>query len=296
MAKGESTKPVRANDLDCTEMIPTWLARAPKLIVAGTVEPVTLPAGGMHFHSSYEFMLPLDQFTTRLVGSAGVAALPMAANLVFPFNSNQPHGPGDDAISVRFQAIMVDPTTLNDIAESLGAKAAVEFVNESRAVDGDVRILMHLFTEEAKARQTGSELILDSLSTQMIVRLLRGLESNMPGSVAPRPRIDRKGIAKAAEFLRSNYAREYSLDDLARVAEMSPYHFIRVFKAQTGKAPHEYLVDVKIDRACELLRQNECSITEICFGCGFTNPSHFATVFKRKIGVSPSQYRRMTSH
>ncbi len=74
---------------------------------------------------------------------------------------------------------------------------------------------------------------------------------------------------------------------------MSPYHFIRIFKNETGKTPYEYLVDIKIEKACSLLRRSNLSVTEICFLCGFNSSSHFSTVFKQKIGVSPSMYRQL---
>jgi len=50
-------------------------------------------------------------------------------------------------------------------------------------------------------------------------------------------------------------------------------------------------MEVKIEKAAELLRDKTLSVTEVCYTCGFTNPSHFSTVFKRKMGVTPSKYQ-----
>ncbi len=100
------------------------------------------------------------------------------------------------------------------------------------------------------------------------------------------------GINKAIEFLKENYTGDYSLDDVARVASFSPFHFIRVFKAYTGKTPYRYLLDFKIEKAREML-ESECrSVTDICFSCGFNSLSHFTSVFKKKVGAAPSEYRR----
>lgn len=89
-----------------------------------------------------------------------------------------------------------------------------------------------------------------------------------------------------------NYTKEYSLEEVAQLANLSPYYFIKVFKTQTGKTPYDFLVDIKINKACTLLKTSSNTITEICEYCGFSNSSHFTNVFKRKMGVSPSEYRK----
>lgn len=100
------------------------------------------------------------------------------------------------------------------------------------------------------------------------------------------------GINRVIVFLMEHYQENYSLQDIARIANLSPYHFIRIFKAQTGKTPYEYLLDIKIDKAKTMLKDAALNITEISYLCGFNNLNHFGKVFKRKVGVSPSAYRK----
>jgi len=76
------------------------------------------------------------------------------------------------------------------------------------------------------------------------------------------------------------------------MANFSPYHFIRVFKSETGTTPYDYLLNSKIEKAKKILEEEEKPITEVCFLCGFFNPSHFSTTFKKKVGISPYKYRR----
>lgn len=104
-------------------------------------------------------------------------------------------------------------------------------------------------------------------------------------------RVEKENINRAVEYLCENFNREYHLTDVVRVANLSPYHFTRVFKAQTGKTPGDYLLDIRVEKAREMLRTTDQTITEICFQCGFRNLSHFATVFKKKMSVSSSEYR-----
>ncbi|MFZ5642647.1 MAG: helix-turn-helix domain-containing protein [Bacillota bacterium] len=80
------------------------------------------------------------------------------------------------------------------------------------------------------------------------------------------------------------------------MANLSSYYFIRVFKAQMGKTPYEYLLDIKMEKAREMLKQRNHTITEICYECGFNSISHFTTAFKRKVGVTPTYYRKSALH
>lgn len=101
-------------------------------------------------------------------------------------------------------------------------------------------------------------------------------------------------INRVIDFFQENYSRQYSLDEVARLANFSPYYFIRIFKEYTGKSPYEFLLDIKLNEACRLLKEKNKSITEITHLCGFGNSSHFSTLFKRKVGVSPSEYRKQS--
>lgn len=89
-----------------------------------------------------------------------------------------------------------------------------------------------------------------------------------------------------------NYTGNYSLQEVSRVANLSPYHFIRVFRAETGKTPYDFLLDVKIEKSKEMLKSVSKTVTDACFGCGFNNISHFTVAFKKRVGVTPSDYRK----
>ena len=106
-----------------------------------------------------------------------------------------------------------------------------------------------------------------------------------------RPRTHRPGIERVIDLINESYTTNLSLEEMARVANLSPFHFIRVFKTETGKTPYEYLIDVKIDRACHLLKNKRDSVTEVAYQSGFSNPSHFSKVFKSRMGVSPNRYQ-----
>jgi len=104
-----------------------------------------------------------------------------------------------------------------------------------------------------------------------------------------------KNINQSIKYLKENYQKDFCLEDVAKAANLSPYHFIRVFKSQTGKTPYEFLMDLKLQKAKEMLLDSTKTITEICSELGFSSPSHFAAVFSKNVGETPKAYRKKYS-
>ena len=79
---------------------------------------------------------------------------------------------------------------------------------------------------------------------------------------------------------------------LAEQVGLSPFHFIRTFKKETGFTPHEYLVRTRIDMAKYLLKNTGMPVKDICFATGFSSESVFCSAFKKSVGMSPKAYKR----
>ena len=100
-------------------------------------------------------------------------------------------------------------------------------------------------------------------------------------------------IARAVEYMRENLRSPLTLADIAGEAGLSPYHFLRLFKAATGQTPVRYVVDLRVALARRHLERSGMPVSEIAHLCGFASGAHFSTVFSRRVGMSPSAYRSM---
>ena len=103
-------------------------------------------------------------------------------------------------------------------------------------------------------------------------------------------------LARVVEYIRNHLDQPLAVSALCRLAEMSQSHFSKLFKRSTGLAPHQFVLQERINRSKELLRQGNTKIVEIALGVGFENQAHFTTVFGNFVGMTPRQFQRSSGH
>lgn len=96
-------------------------------------------------------------------------------------------------------------------------------------------------------------------------------------------------------YILNHFSKEIKLEELARVANMTPTSLCRYFKHSTQKPLSAFINEVRIGYACKLLIDDKLSISEVCFRCGYNNLSYFNRQFKKIIGISPSKYQNRIS-
>ena len=109
-----------------------------------------------------------------------------------------------------------------------------------------------------------------------------------PEGVKPQVRL----IDEALKWLQTHSAEKVTLGQLTAFMGYGPSRFCELFKARTGLPPLEWLTRHRIDRACELLKDDNLTIVEIARRVGFDDPSFFGRVFRKRIGLTPGEYRR----
>ena len=115
-------------------------------------------------------------------------------------------------------------------------------------------------------------------------------------SSSPFARIDThsesRRVQNIQQYINENYKQDIRLPVLAQMAGMSAVAFSRFFKARTGTSLSDYIIDVRLGHASQMLVQTGTPVADICFECGFNNLSNFNRIFKKKKGCSPQEYRK----
>lgn len=95
----------------------------------------------------------------------------------------------------------------------------------------------------------------------------------------------------AKEYIKTNYSKALSLDEVSYYVNISPYYFSKIFKEGTGENFIEYLTNIRIEKAKELLNTTDYSMKEICVIVGYSDPNYFSRSFKKNVGVTPTEYK-----
>jgi YesN/AraC family two-component response regulator len=101
-------------------------------------------------------------------------------------------------------------------------------------------------------------------------------------------------LADVYKHITTNYHNDISLDEIAKIANLSPTAFCRLFKQRTNRHFVEYLNEVRISNACKFLHETSLNVSEIAFQCGYKTLSNFNKIFKKTTGLAPKEYRQKT--
>ncbi len=156
-----------------------------------------------------------------------------------------------------------------------------------------VRLGTDLLTE-VREPGMGGHLFAETLAQQAAILIRRRFVSG-PDTLPPgiRPQAA-QGIRRAKAFMRQELGRDLSLEELARVAGLSRFHFIREFRRATGESPHRYLMKLRVLRAEDLLRTKgrTLSLAQVAAETGFFDQSHLTRHFRRALGTTPAALLR----
>ncbi len=176
--------------------------------------------------------------------------------------------------------------------ELLGPQStAVALRDVSGAQDDTVRWLMKKLSHELIEERQPSLLYVRGLAQALAVHLVRHYRDRQD-VVRRSNALPAYKLRRVIEAMDGQLADDFSLAQLARTAELSEYHFSRMFKRATGLSPSQYFIGLRMARARRLLIETQRSIIDIGLEVGYSSPSHFSQVFRREVGVTPSAYRQ----
>lgn len=157
----------------------------------------------------------------------------------------------------------------------------------------EVENLLNEVLSEYQERKPGFLLVIKSLLLKLLVMVgrefTREIENSESRSVFDR---HRDSIFGAIRYLDEHYNENLSVEEVAKKFMLSQSYFSYLFKSITSKTFTEYVNDIRISKAMELLRNTDERVLDICYEVGFRNVNHFNRLFRHKTGVSPLMYRK----
>jgi AraC-like DNA-binding protein len=254
--------------------------------------------GGIwHFHPEFELVLNLTSCGTRIIGDNvelfdRYTMTIVSGNLPHSWN----HYRQDDgvlenhSIVLHFRSESLGDALLSQ-HEMRGLRDLLTDAERGLAFsEADARIAEPLLTNMTS--QTGLDKMVSFFSLMNI--LVSAERRRLLCSSDYKRAQDQRGNKRMSDvysFIRTNYAHPVTLDEVARVANMSPFAFSRFFKKNSGAGVVEYINQVRTNRACYLLRETDNQIHEIASECGFQSISNFNKHFRKATTISPREYR-----
>jgi AraC family transcriptional regulator len=149
----------------------------------------------------------------------------------------------------------------------------------------------HVLRRACLQRLDLSDIEANSLAHLLIDRLL-AIQEGLDRSELRRLRA--RAISRLGTYIEDHLAQRITLEDLAAVVDLSPFHFARCFKASIGLAPHQYVLARRVELAKHLIMTTTHPVEDIAWSVGFENVSHFRRQFVAQIGILPGDLRRTT--
>jgi AraC family transcriptional regulator len=185
-----------------------------------------------------------------------------------------------------------EATEALEIYPEVGAGPRREVGSAAVVRDGTVLAIASVLKRVHATGTDLSDIAASTLAHRLADHLSRHYGGGNSDDAMPRGALGRASVDRIAEYVDANLSGPLTLDKLAAVATLSPYHFARLFKRTTGLAPHQFVTSRRIDRAMRLLVGSSTSVTDIAAAVGMPNTSHFRRVFRRHTGILPGQLRR----
>jgi AraC family transcriptional regulator len=186
----------------------------------------------------------------------------------------------------------LDPEFVNDVGKDLEMPSVTDFRRIMNLRDRSLESIIMLLAAEAQSGGISGKLYADHLAHALAVRFLllaRGAQGASPVQPKSWPH---RALRRVLEKMQAEVASDLDLGTLAAEIGYSKSHFLRMFRAGMRCSPHQWLVQLRVERVKKMLREGSESLIDIADATGFSSHSHLSRTFRQFVGVAPNQYRR----
>lgn len=241
---------------------------------------------GKHAHEEYSFGVTLAGRQDFFSGGVFHRSLP--GNIIV-FNPGEVHD-GHSGVNdtLRYRMVYIHPDQLEPMLATAGVKHSGDFQIADTLIS-DAQLRQHILRmAQLVENQSGTKLQLECELYQLAARIAQCFGQYSPDRVARK--VDRL-LTQAKDYIHAHLQEEMSLDGISQQANLSKYHFLRMFRQQFGITPHQYIINCRINRAREALEAGK-ALEDVVFDYGFSDLSHFNRRFKPIYGMTPRQYQQ----
>lgn len=193
-----------------------------------------------------------------------------------------------DVLQIRLQ-----PTLLQTVAEAIHLPPeSLEVRDVFVFQDPQIYEIGSALLRELQSPGLGGRLFVESLATILSLQLLRQYCMSVSPARLDKATLPSARVQRVIEYIHEHLGSDLSLFALAEVAQLSPYHLLRLFKQATGQTPYHYLLTARLQRAQDMLRHTDAPISEVALLTGFADQSHLTRHFKRAFGITPALFVR----
>jgi AraC family transcriptional regulator len=190
-------------------------------------------------------------------------------------------------------SFVVEPQILQRTAMEIGCLGAdkLELQPILMAADPQMYTLALQFKQELQNNFLGGELYSESLANLFNIHLLRNYCTSTPTLRSYGGGLSTKKLQQAIDYIQAHLDEKLSLESIATQLNLSVHYFCELFTQSTGIPPYKYVLQQRVERSKQLLKQSDQPLTEIALDCGFANQSHFSRHFTKLAGTPPKKYR-----
>ena len=191
-------------------------------------------------------------------------------------------------------AVAIHPQLLTCALDETAHETDIQLTEHWDLIDRHIAALLLEMTADLDDGSPAGTIYGESLANALAVYLLKRYAVRRVTPLVFKGGLPGHRLKRVLDYIAGNLEENISLSQLAAIAGMSPHYFSALFKRSTGRAPHQYVLLQRIERAKQQLRDPKHSIIDAGLDAGFQNPSHFARVFRKVVGITPSSFRADT--